>query len=253
MNENSAENPTSSSELMRWLQSLALPMWARFGLVVAFASVLLSCLSLVAWGVVHQDKESLTSAVGLLTVALPISLVVIGLVFGQRSEKRLADATEKLLGDTLPERLRDIVACPLHLVLRTARQANCHYRYELSGQGVPALQLGVEINVCKANVYFLLPGAQHWPLDVDLQTHELHPYRHVISGALAEGYTLNPHLARYNGQDGGAGLVFALRLPKDFLWRADARLYFIQDLSFFARGVLEAVLSQRASTERACA
>ena len=91
-----SSNPSSaqpSSEVVRWLQSLALPLWARGVLVIVFLAVMLGGLGLVVWAVFNRDKESMTAAISLLTVALPVSLIVIGLVFGQRSEKRLANIT----------------------------------------------------------------------------------------------------------------------------------------------------------------
>lgn len=73
-----SSNPSSaqpSSEVVRWLQSLALPLWARGVLVIVFLAVMLGGLGLVVWAVFNRDKESMTAAISLLTVALPVSLI----------------------------------------------------------------------------------------------------------------------------------------------------------------------------------
>ena len=80
MSDSSASSSLQpSSELVRWLQSLALPLWARGTLVIVFLAVMSGGLALVVWGAWNRDREAMTAAIGLLTVALPVSLVVIGL------------------------------------------------------------------------------------------------------------------------------------------------------------------------------
>ncbi len=92
MSESNTSSPLQpSSELVRWLQSLALPIWARCLLVIVLFAVMLGGLAMVVWALIWQQREAMTAGVGLLTVALPISLVVMALVFGQRSEKRLPE------------------------------------------------------------------------------------------------------------------------------------------------------------------
>lgn len=39
-----------SSELVRWLQSLALPIWARGILIIVFLAVMFGGLAMVIWG-----------------------------------------------------------------------------------------------------------------------------------------------------------------------------------------------------------
>lgn len=250
MSDSSA--PTSiqpSSELVRWLQSLALPIWARGILIIVFLAVMLGGLAMIIWGVLRHDREAMTSAIGLLTVALPVSLIVIGLVFGQRSEKRLAKLTDAVLDDLIPTQVEQIACKPRNLQLSKLTRAGCRATYLLSpiaGQDTfsHSLKLSVELNVRKVNVMFSLPA--HIAPKGDLDQHpELACYRHVIAGALAEGYRMNQEVADYGGADGGKSLLFFRTLPEDFLLRPIEKLYFTQDLGFFVRGIVE---SQEATT-----
>ena len=109
MSDSSASSSLQpSSELVRWLQSLALPLWARGTLVIVFLAVMTGGLALVVWGAWNRDREAMTAAIGLLTVALPVSLVVIGLVFGQRSERRLAQLTHAVLDVQIPAQVQQL-------------------------------------------------------------------------------------------------------------------------------------------------
>lgn len=233
-----------SSELVRWLQSLALPAWARGILVIVFLAVTSGGLALVAWGAWNRDRESVTAAIGLLTVALPVGLVVIGLVFGQRSERRLAQLTHAVLDTLIPAQVQQLACAPRGLQFTQLSRTGCRGTYRLAAPDGQAglrepLKFSVELNVRKVNLMFSLPGhlAVQGPLDGHPQ---LDGYRHVIAGAQAEGYRLNQELARYGGDDGGQALLFYRTLPEDFLLRPIEKLYFAQDLGFFVRGMVEA-------------
>ena len=240
-------NPSSaqpSSEVVRWLQSLALPLWARGVLVIVFLAVMLGGLGLVVWAVFNRDKESMTAAISLLTVALPVSLIVIGLVFGQRSEKRLANITHTILDKLIPQQVQEIACQSRKLQLTPLLRTGCRATYTLTAQQghnslKSPLRFSVELNVRKVNVMFSLPDAIQpaGPLD---KNPALSAYQHVIAGAQAEGYRLNSELAEYGGEDGGRALLFFRALPDDFLLRPMEKLYFTQDLGFFVRGILEA-------------
>lgn len=205
---------------------------------------MLGGLGLVLWAAFNRDKESMTAAISLLTVALPVSLIVIGLVFGQRSEKRLANITHNILDKLIPQQVQEIACQSRKLQLIPLLRTGCRATYSLSAQqGHSPLQhplrFSVELNVRKVNVMFSLPDAIQpaGPLD---KNPALSAYQHVIAGALAEGYRLNSDLAEYGGEDGSRALLFFRALPDDFLLRPMEKLYFTQDLGFFVRGIIEA-------------
>ena len=83
------ESFKTSSDLIRWLKMLALPAWARLGLAVIMLLVLLSALGLLGAGLYHRDKDSIASAVTMLTVGIPVGLVVVALVFGDGGAQKL--------------------------------------------------------------------------------------------------------------------------------------------------------------------
>ena len=245
MSDSSASSSLQpSSELVRWLQSLALPLWARGTLVIVFLAVMSGGLALVVWGAWNRDREAMTAAIGLLTVALPVSLVVIGLVFGQRSERRLAQLTHAVLDVQIPAQVQQLAGTPRGLLLTPLARTGCRATYRLSAPAGQRglhhpLQFSVELNVRKVNVMFSLPEpiAPQGPL---AEHPALACYQHVIAGARAEGYRLYHELADYGGDDGGRALLFYRTLPEDFLLRPIERLYFTQDLGFFVRGIVEA-------------
>ncbi len=245
MSESSSpSNVQPSSEVVRWLQSLALPLWARGVLVIVFLAVTLGGLGLVVWAAVNRDRESMTAAISLLTVALPVSLIVIGLVFGQRSERRLANITTAILDKLIPQQVQGIACGSRKLAITQLLRTGCRATYILTAEQGQSplkhpLRFSVELNVRKVNVMFSVPDTirLEGPLD---NNPALLAYRHVISGAQAEGYRLNSELADYGGEDGGRALLFFRALPDDFLLRPIEKLYFTQDLGFFVRGILEA-------------
>lgn len=245
MSESNTSSPLQpSSELVRWLQSLALPIWARCLLVIVLFAVMLGGLAMVVWALIWQQREAMTAGVGLLTVALPISLVVMALVFGQRSEKRLQALTEQVLEQLIPLHLQQIVCTPCQLSLTLVARTGCRATYRLTplqtgDQPQAVLQLSAELNVRKVNLMFALP--EHMATQT-ASIHDIHmsAYSHVLEGAKAEGYQVNQQLARYGNSDGGLGLLLFKRLPEDFLLRPIEKLYFAQDLAFLVRGMAEA-------------
>lgn len=254
MSDSSAPSTVqTSSELVRWLQSLALPVWARGVLIIVFVAVMFGGLAMVGWAAIHRDRDSMTAALSLLTVALPVSLIVIGLAFGQRSEKRLAHLTSDVLEQLIPSHLEQLACKPRGLQLSQLARTGCRATYILSsppeqGRLAQPLKFSVELNVRKVNLMFSLP--QHINPQGALQQHPalLH-YQHVIAGAQAEGYRFNTELADYGGEDGGRALLFYRSLPEDFLLRPIEKLYFAQDLGFFVRGMLEAQEASSAMTK----
>lgn len=240
--DNSASTQPSS-ELVRWLQSLALPLWARCILVIVFLAVMLGGLGLVGWGAMQRDKEAVSAAIGLLTIALPVSLVVVGLVFGQRSEKRLVALTDAILDQLLPQQIEQIACRPRGRQCSKLSRSGCRATYLVKTPGDdslrPPLKFSVELNVKKVNLMFSLPAGL--PLHgTQARQAVLQSYQHVIAGATAEGYQANSELAKYGGEDGGTAILFYRTLPEDFLLRPMEKLYFAQDLGFFVRGILEA-------------
>lgn len=83
------ESLKTSSDLLRWRKMLALPAWARLGLAVIMLLILLSALGLLDAGLYQRDKDSIASAVTMLTVGIPVGLVVLALVFGDGGAQKL--------------------------------------------------------------------------------------------------------------------------------------------------------------------
>jgi len=246
MNESAAPTAPAPSEWARWLQSLALPVWARAILLVVFLTVMLGGLSMVLWGVWHKDRQAMATAIGLLTVALPVGLAVIGLVFGQRSEQRLAKATRVVLADMVPRHLNAIVGAPKGLEARIYNHHGCRANYLIQSPNDidpenTALRFSIELNVRKVNITFSVPSHL---LQEQQQKFEHNRtfgcYSHAIEGAQAEGYKLNPNPITYCGKDGLSGLLLYRTFGDDFLLQPIEQLYFCQDLAFLVRCMLEA-------------
>ncbi|WP_427914673.1 hypothetical protein ACPWT1_07095 [Ramlibacter sp. MMS24-I3-19] len=242
-----------SNEMVRWLRMLALPLWARIAVSLLLTAVILAALGLFGWALWTHQPESASSSIGLLTIALPVMLVVIALVFGQNSDRRLRELTTALLQTGIPRAIHTNFGEAFGISVRTVVRGCCA-DYEVwavpaQGTKAPALRFTVELNVFKVNVCYWLPGSL--PGRISAESPELGAFRHVILGAIAEGYALNEEPARYQdaAPQGGAGLLFFRRMVDDFLLLPGQQLYFAQDLSFFVRGMLEALLQQR--TERA--
>lgn len=245
MSEKQDPNPLApSNELVRWLQLLVLPLWARLGLLVIMGLIVAGGLTLLVAGLVLQEKEDLTAAMTLLTVALPVMLIVVALVFGQNGEKRLKDITRVLLEIELPLTLiANLSSSDARSTIKNTLQGcRCDYQLKLVGGNSAttiSLDFSIELNVRKVNVAFWL-NAPPLPDSVSIETEVLKPFRHVISGALSEGYKLNETPLHFFSAGKSNGLLFFRELDPDFLLKPAARLYFCQDMSFFVRGVVEA-------------
>lgn len=249
MTETKANTPMeSSNELVRWLQLLVLPLWARVGLVMVMLAIVSGSLALLAAGLMRQDKDSIAAAMTLLTVALPVMLVVVALVFSQSGEKRLKLNTAALLSKELPAIFNENLAGKGQSVVLATEFRGCRADYKCTLQAVDdnqkaTLDFSVEVNVRKVNFSVRLmrgdsPETTASKIDAHIE------YTHVISGAQSEGYRMNDTLD-FN-QNGQVGIVFFRELEADFLLRPAARLYFCQDLCMFVRGLLNAQLKVEA-------
>ena len=230
-----------SSELLRWLRLLVLPLWARvviFGLMIV---VVVGGLGLLAYGVWAQKDEVASRAMQLITLSLPVLVVVLALVFGQNSDAKLLLLTRQLLGRDFPAALQQQLpdAVQLHHQVR-----GCSGLYRLRDAQGREVQFQVELNVYKANVALAMAQL---PPAVQLADPALAPLAHALQGAVAEGYQLNPTpgtLQRTDGRSGPA-LILYRTLSKDFLLEPAQRLYFVQDLSFLIAGVWHAQPAHR--------
>lgn len=248
MSESEKKSPATekpSAELVRWLQSLALPIWARGILLLAFLTIMLGGLSIAAWGIINQNKEITLNAISLLTIALPVTLVVIGLIFGQRSEERLSDLTNIVLDEIIPKQVKEIVCQPCNLTIKKKPRTGCRAVYNIfttnpsKTNSLPILRFTVELNVRKVNIGFNIPKNIIDTTEKDTNK-IIKIYQHAINGATSEGYSLNPEIAEYDEDDGGPSLIFFKTLPEEFLLRPIEKLYFAQDLSFLIRALIEA-------------
>ena len=242
----------ASNELVRWLQLLVLPIWARVGLVFVMAMLILGSLALLLFGLIRQEKESVSAAVTLMTVSLPVILVITALVFSQNGAQRLKLNTIALLEKELPEALTENLTAEDRIVELTKSRQGCCVNYQLvmkkaSGDRFGELCFGLEINVRKVNVCFRL-SAPAAPARIAIDAPELLAYRHVFTGAIAEGFQLN-EVPSNPGIDNSFGVIFFRELETDFLLKPASRLYFCQDLTFFCRGVLLAQMQQTQSQE----
>ena len=92
-----------SSELLRWLRLLVLPLWARvviFGLMIV---VVVGGLTMLAYGLWAQKDDMASRAMQLITLSLPVLVVVLALVFGQLLAVQLAEALARTGTDELWE------------------------------------------------------------------------------------------------------------------------------------------------------
>jgi hypothetical protein len=227
------------NELLQWLRLLVLPLWARIAVLLVLVAVLTGGIGVLGTGLWTHDAEGVSLAVKLLTVALPVMLVVVALVFGQNSDERLRQLTTAVLEKDIVRALEANFGDAFGLsVVPRVRGCCADYEIRRPGSADAQLRFTLELNVYKVNVCFWLDDALPGRLDPD--TAALAPFRHVILGARAEGYALNEEPARYDGTGQGTGLLFFRRLADDFLLQPGQRLYFAQDLSFFVRGMLEA-------------
>lgn len=241
----------ASGDLIRWLRMLALPLWAKAILALIMGVVIASALGLLVWSLSFNRIEVLSSAVAILTVALPITLVVVAMVFGDGGAKKLKTLTKLVLESEVPTALHENLAAtsayaPYDRCDVTLTAHGCVADYALSvarfDQQAPspaslvrALRFKLELNVRKANVVLWLPRRAFASGAGD------HPYQSCFFGAAREGYVQN-ELPIACADPDLVGVVFIKNLSEDFLLNPAERLYFAQDLAFFIRGILNVEL-----------
>lgn len=235
----SEEGMRTSSDLIRWLKMLALPGWAKLGLAAIMLLTLANALGLLLSGMLERDKDAIAAAVSILTVGLPLGLIVIALVFGDGGSRKLRQLTTLLLEKEIPKAIQENLAHTR--IEHQSRGFITDYTVSTpSGANAgAALQFRLELNVRKVNLVFWAPTP---PPDNNARAvFEGHPGLHsCLMGAEREGYVLNP-VIQTETDTGKKGCVFIKVLHEDFLLSPAQRLYFAQDLSFFVRGLLQAV------------
>jgi len=247
MNE---ESMKASGDLIRWLKMLALPKWAKFALALVMLMILGSALGLLVWGLLNGQLEVISSAVAILTVGLPVGLIVVALVFGDGGASKLKELTKLVLLKEVPEAI---------LQNLTSTSGDSHYKnpkieptlsgciadYIFSANGTPdnantggkplSLEFKLELNVRKANLVIWIPALQGASSE-NLSQH-LESYQSCFFGAAKEGYVQNT-TPLHGVKNGHVGFIFIKTLGEDFLLNPGERLYFVQDLAFFVRGLL---------------
>lgn len=246
----SEESIKSSNELIRWLKMLALPVWARFTLASIMLLILVSALGLLFWGLRYGEHESISSAVAMLTVGLPVGLIVVALVFGDGGARKLKALTQLVLTKEVPAAILEnlsahadeprythadikikIRGCIADYVF-SVNDKSC--RNEKGGHSV-TLEFKLELNVKKVNFVVWVPGILN---DACLTlSQRMEGYQSCFFGASKEGYIQN-QVPVHGEKEGFMGLVFIKTLGDDFLLEPAQRLYFAQDFAFFIRGLL---------------
>lgn len=250
----SEQNVAASSDLVQWLKMLALPGWAKVALSLLMALILASGVGLLIWSMLSSRTDLIASAVSVLTISLPVTLIVVALVFGDGGATKLQALTAGVLTEEVPAAIRQ----NLHSASGNAGYRNptiahvshgCIAEYAIkvdARQGrsfenhTVKLEFKLEVNVKKVNFVVWLP------IDaadaVNQATHLLERYESCFFGASKEGYTRN--LSPIFGErDGHIGVAFIKNLSHDFLLNPAERLYFSQDLAFFVRGLLNVELA----------
>lgn len=239
------EEPAQNA-LVKWLQMLSLPLWAKILLLTISFFVLIGGFALVIWGIYRGDKEYISSALTLLTVGLPIILVVVALIFGRQDEKYLHKATKRLLSHDIPEAIRRNIRLQSHSLNIHTSQHGCIGEYVITlnhEASLIELPFHLELNVKKANLALWLNLPE--PCEqLNEDSPEIAIYKHGFAGAKAEGWQMNDVPIRYVNQGQGKGVLFYRKLHDDFLLKPTDRLYFCQDVSFMIRSVLEAHIQQ---------
>lgn len=238
----------STGDLIRWLKMLALPGFAKMILAGVMLLALLNALFLLLFGMWDRDKDAITSGVSILTVAIPVGLLVLGLVFNDGGTRKLRLLTKNVLEKELPQAIRENFnhsdGILTDLTLRCT-DFICDYTLHLKNknQEIQTFDIRIELNVKKVNVIFWIPGFsshQDRLSSNDLKDH--FKYKNCLIGAHQEGYILNENPILSPDQK-TTGFVFIKLLHEDFLLEPAHRLYFEQDLSFFIRGMSEGLLS----------
>jgi len=243
------ESLKTSNDLIRWLKLLALPAWAKVALALIMLLILLSALGLLGWGLYFRDKDSVASAVTILTVGLPVGLIVVALVFGDGGARKLKALTERVLQHEIPDAVLENLSPTNHGERYTQAQVKprirgCIADYTLQVTDTHfqgdhrierTLNFKLEINVKKVNFVVWLPLADGPASNLP---ELLARYKSCFFGAEKEGYVQNREPLMGEKQ-GHMGIVFIKTLGDDFLLNPAERLYFAQDFAFFIRGLLD--------------
>ena len=246
----SEESIKTSNELIRWLKMLALPAWARFVLASIMLLILLSALGLLFWGLRHGEHESISSAVAMLTVGLPVGLIVVALVFGDGGARKLKALTQLVLSKEIPAAILENLSASAdesrytHAEIKTkirgciadyAFSVNDRYRPNDKAGHSETLEFKLELNVKKVNFVVWVPATTD---EASLTlSQRMENYQSCFFGASKEGYIQN-QIPVQGEREGFIGLVFIKTLGDDFLLEPAQRLYFAQDFAFFIRGLL---------------
>lgn len=243
------ESIKTSNDLLRWLKLLGLPAWAEVALAVIMLSILLSAAGLLGWGLYDRDKNTVASALTILTVGLPLGLIVVALVFSDGGALKLKTLTTRVLKEEVPGAILDNLSPATGGGRYTEAQVDPHIRGCIADYALRVtdtlfhderrvertLHFKLELNVKKVNVVVWLPFERE--TDANWQQ-ALERYKSCFFGAEKEGYVQNrePVLGE---KPGHMGIVFIKPLGDDFLLNPAERLYFAQDLAFFIRGLLD--------------
>ena len=202
-----------------------------------------NALILLIDGVLRTDKDAITASVSILTVALPIGLIVIALVFGDGGSSKLRDLTPLVLNTEVPQAIRENLSHSNFSEPLLSFQTKGYitdYKLEIKHTNCPivVMNFALELNVKKVNAVFWIKTNGNFSTDAKKLMESNHNLLSCLNGAELEGYKLNP-IATLE-EDSLACIVFIKQLHPDFLLEPSQRLYFAQDFAFFARGMLEA-------------
>lgn len=240
------EGVRTSSDLIRWLKMLGLPAWAKAVFAVIMLLMLVAILDLLFIGKWVRDKDSVEAAMSVFTPILPLLLITILMMFAEGGSLKLRQLTGHVLEVEVPQAIKENLASTPNSPLsgarldQTPRGFITDYALYLPGDPTkPILRFRLELNVRKVNVVVWIHQAvpdhdARKCLERDTRLHS------CLVGAEQEGYVLNP-VAQTDPTGRFAGLVFIKQLPEDFLLNPADRLYFVQDFSFFVRGLAEAL------------
>lgn len=239
------ENSRISSDLVRWLKMLALPRWAKFLLAIIMLATFCVAMHLLIDGLLQRNKDAISAAISIFTVALPIGLLLVALVFGDGGEKKLKQLTNQVLSGDVPQAIREnlrsggLSDAQLSFVTR-GYIADYELAAMVSPRPIQALRFRIELNIKKVNVVFWIPNPTP-TLDARAILEVNEATKSCLLGAEREGYALNP-VARPDAEGKGHAIIFIRSLHDDFLIEPAQRLYFAQDLAFFVRGMVDARL-----------
>jgi hypothetical protein len=246
--ESKMANETNSSELVQWLRLLSLPWWVKCLLVVLLFALFAVGVGLIYFSVTQQKLEFAAAGATLLTVLLPVSLIIVALIFGISGNKALNKETKKILIQELPEAIKSLLANEQNAnnAMLSVKVRGCIGYYKLNVENYEQQELSktlrfhVELNVKKANLVIWLPKEVSATSSSE-QLFKQFTLNHesTLNGAMLEGYSLNEHpsIAVYKKAQ-YVGCVFIVKLDPDFLMKAPLRLYWANDCAFFIKGLL---------------